>query len=127
MWAGISRSIFPDPGDATDLEVSSRFQVDEPRISGCTPTSCSIARAIRAACRCLHPHEGILFSVRNEELPVFRLQRRRARDPAGYVADCRDLLLDLYGADVEYSADSLEDIYTTLGRRRPAGPQREHE
>jgi magnesium transporter len=26
------------------------------------------------------------------------------------------VLLDLYGADVEYSADSLEDIYTTLGK-----------
>jgi magnesium transporter len=32
------------------------------------------------------------------------------------VLDCNDLLIDLYGADVEYSADSLEDIYTTLGK-----------
>jgi magnesium transporter len=61
-------------------------------------------------------HQGILFSLRNEELPVFRLQRRLARTQAGYVSDSTDVLLDLYGADVEYSADSLEDIYATLGK-----------
>jgi magnesium transporter len=61
-------------------------------------------------------HQGILFSLRNEDLPVFRLQRRRAGTQPGYVSDCNDLLMDLYGADVEYSADSLEDIYTTLGK-----------
>ena len=60
-------------------------------------------------------HDGILFSVRNAELPVFRLQKRRVLTQPGYVSDCNDLLLDVYGADVEYSADSLEDIYVTLG------------
>jgi len=47
-------------------------------------------------------HRNILFSVRNEELPVFRLQRLRARTQPGYVSDGKDVLLDLYGADVEY-------------------------
>jgi magnesium transporter len=61
-------------------------------------------------------HKGVLFSLRNEDLPVFRLQRRRARTQPGYVSDCTDVLLDLFGADVEYSADSLEDIYATLGK-----------
>jgi magnesium transporter len=61
-------------------------------------------------------HQGILFSLRNEDLPVFRLQRRRAGTQPGYVSGCNDLLLDLYGADVEYSADSLEDMYATLGK-----------
>ena len=61
-------------------------------------------------------HQGMLFSVRNEELPVFRLLRRRASTQPGYVADAKDLLLDLYATDVEYSADSLEDIYATLGK-----------
>jgi magnesium transporter len=60
-------------------------------------------------------HQGVLITLRSEELPVFRLQRLRAHAQPGYVSDCFDLLLDLYGADVEYSADSLEDIYTTLG------------
>ena len=61
-------------------------------------------------------HHDILFTVRNEELPVFRLQRLRARNQPGYVSDAKDVLLDLYGADIEYSADSLEEIYAALGQ-----------
>jgi magnesium transporter len=60
-------------------------------------------------------YHDILFSVRQEELPVFRLQRLRARTQAGYVTDGKDMLLDLYAADVEYSADALEDVYAALG------------
>jgi magnesium transporter len=60
--------------------------------------------------------QDILFSLRSEELPVFRLQRLRARIQAGYVSDGMGMLLDLYAADVEYSADSLEEIYTSLGK-----------
>jgi magnesium transporter len=106
-----------DPGDATDLEVSSRFHMvenDEIHLHSNflldrEGNSCSVPVAFIL-------HGGILFSLRNEELPVFRLQRQRARSRPGYVNDCFDLLLDLYGADVEYSADSLEDIYATLSR-----------
>jgi magnesium transporter len=59
-------------------------------------------------------HGGIIFSIRDEELPVFKLQKRRALTQPGYVTDCVDVLLDLYAADVECSADSLESIYATL-------------
>jgi magnesium transporter len=52
--------------------------------------------------------------VRDEELPVFRLQRLRARIQPGYVNDGKDVLLDLYAADVEYSADALENVYASL-------------
>jgi magnesium transporter len=52
--------------------------------------------------------------VRSEELPVFRLQRLRARAQAGYVSEAKDVLLDLYAADVEYSANALEDEYVRL-------------
>jgi magnesium transporter len=45
---------------------------------------------------------------------VFRLQRLRARAQAGYVSDAKDVLLDLYAADVEYSANALEDVYAKL-------------
>ena len=107
----------PDPSDVTDLEVSTRFQMlentdlllhsnfllDRQGNSRSVPVSFVI-------------HQGILFTLRSEELPVFRLQRRRALTQPGYVNDCHDLMLDLYGADVEYSADSLEDIYSTLGK-----------
>jgi magnesium transporter len=107
----------PDPGDATDLEVSSRFHVESSGEihlhSNFLLDRAGSSRSIPVA---FILHKGILFTLRDEELPVFRLQRLRAHAQPGYVADCFDLVLDLYGADVEYSADSLEDIYTTLGK-----------
>ena len=56
----------------------------------------------------------ILFSVHAEDLPVFRLVRLRARSRPGSIADCKDVLLDLYATDTEYSADALEEIYLKL-------------
>jgi magnesium transporter len=106
----------PDPDDLTDIESSARFYVEE---SG----------EIHLHSDFLLDREGdsrnvpvafilfreILFSVRSEELPVFRLQRLRARTQTGYVSDGIGMLLDLYAADAEYSADSLEEIYSALG------------
>ncbi len=107
----------PDPDDVTDLEVSSRYRIEEGGEihlhSNFLLDREGNSRSVPVA---FILHHGILFSLRNQELPVFRLQRRRARTQAGYVTDCIDVLLDLYGADVEYSADSLEDIYATLGK-----------
>ena len=107
----------PDPEDLTDIESSARFYVEE-------------HGEIHLHSDFLLDREGdsrnvpvafilfndILFSVRGEELPVFRLQRLRARIQAGYVSDGMGMLLDLYAADVEYSADSLEEIYSALGQ-----------
>ena len=59
---------------------------------------------------------GVLFSLRNADLPAFRLQRRRAITQPIYTGDSLGLLVDLYGADVEYSADALEGIYAALGQ-----------
>ncbi|MCA1324395.1 magnesium/cobalt transporter CorA [Herbaspirillum sp. alder98] len=57
---------------------------------------------------------NILFSVHAEDLPVFRLVRMRARSRPGSIGDFRDVLLDLYETDAEYSADALEGIYQKL-------------
>lgn len=59
-------------------------------------------------------HQNILFTIRKRELPVFRLQRLRALSQPHYVSGPKDVLLDLYAADVEYSADALEDVYLSL-------------
>ncbi|EJN00940.1 magnesium/cobalt transporter CorA [Herbaspirillum sp. YR522] len=57
---------------------------------------------------------NILFSVHAEDMPVFRLVRMRARSRPGSIGDFRDVLLDLYETDAEYSADALEGIYQKL-------------
>ena len=106
----------PDPGETTDLEVTTRFHVEEDDAvylhSNFLLDREGTSRSIPVV---FVLHAGILFSIRQEELPVFRLQRRRARTQPGYVSDCHDVLLGLYGADVEYSSDSLEGIYDSLG------------
>lgn len=59
-------------------------------------------------------HHKVLFSVHGEDLPVFRLLRLRARRIPALIEDAKDVLLKLYDADAEYSADALESIYDAL-------------
>lgn len=105
----------PDPLNETDLEVSTRFFIasnDAIHLhSNFLLDRLGEARSVSVA---FVLHDGIIFSLRDEELPVFKLQKRRALTQPGYVTDCVDVLLDLYAADVECSADSLERIYETL-------------
>ncbi|MBC7730534.1 MAG: magnesium/cobalt transporter CorA [Bacteriovorax sp.] len=58
--------------------------------------------------------KNVLFSIHGEELPVFRLLRLRARRIPAFIEDAKDVLLKLYDADAEYSADALEGIYDSL-------------
>jgi magnesium transporter len=105
----------PNPRDLTDLESSARFYVEDNGeihlhsdfLLDRKDESGNVAVAFVL-------NEDMLFSVRAKELPVFRLQRLRARAQSGYVTDAKDVLLDLYAAEVEYSANALEDVYTEL-------------
>ncbi len=58
--------------------------------------------------------QGVLFSIHDENVPVFRLLRMRARRAPGLISDAKDVLLKLFDADAEYSADTLEEIYDHL-------------
>ena len=58
--------------------------------------------------------KGILFSIHDEDIPVFRLLRMRARRAPGLIEDAKEVLLKLFDADAEYSADTLEGIYDAL-------------
>ncbi|MEY3216375.1 MAG: Magnesium transport protein CorA [Pseudomonadota bacterium] len=68
--------------------------------------------------------QGVLFSIHDEDVPVFRLLRMRARRAPGLIEDAKDVLLKLFDADAEYSADTLEGIYDqleTAGKKVLAG------
>src|SRR3989344_5242880 len=54
---------------------------------------------------------GVLFSIHDEDVPVFRLLRMRARRAPGLIEDAKEVLLKLFDADAEYSADTLDKIY----------------
>jgi magnesium transporter len=105
----------PDPDSLTDLEASARFYVeDNGEIHLHSDFLLDAENEAHNIAVAFILHKDILFSVRKEELPVFRLQRLRARTQPGYVTEGKDVLLDLYAADAEYSADVLEDVYADL-------------
>ena len=87
--------------DNGELHIRSDFLIDD----DVTP------RNVRAA---FILFQQVLFSVHAEDLPVFRLLRLRARRIPALIEDAKDVLLKLYDADAEYSADALEGIYDSL-------------
>ncbi|MDO9103558.1 MAG: CorA family divalent cation transporter [Methylovulum sp.] len=116
IWVGDIFGIeFPDPDKLSDLESSARFYVEENGEihlhSDFLLDKDDVSRNIAVA---FILYQDILFSIRKEELPVFRLQRLRALSQPDFVANARDILLDLYAANAEYSADALEDVYLAL-------------
>ena len=115
-WVGKHFGLeIPDPEGLTDLEASARFYVeDNGEVHLHSDFLLDLEEKSRNVAVAFILHNDILFSVRSEELPVFRLQRLRARTQPGYVNDGKDVLLDLYAADAEYSADRLEDVYAEL-------------
>ncbi|HMW24345.1 MAG TPA: magnesium/cobalt transporter CorA [Burkholderiaceae bacterium] len=87
--------------DNGELHIRSDFLIDD----GETPRNVRVAFIL---------HHRVLFSVHAEDLPVFRLLRLRARRIPALIEDAKDVLLKLYDADAEYSADALEGIYDEL-------------
>lgn len=116
IWVGDAFGIeLPDSDKLNDLESSARFYVEENGEihlhSDFLLEKNDVSRNVIVA---FILYQGILFSVRKEELPLFRLQRLRALSQSGYIADARDMLLELYAANVEYSAEILENVYLGL-------------
>ncbi len=95
--------------DNGDLNIRSDFLV----ASGEEPRTVRVAFIINLANVEL-PSMGVLFSVHEEDVPVFRLLRMRARSAPGLIEDGKEVLLKLFDADAEYSADTLEGIYDEL-------------
>ncbi len=107
--------ILPDEDEFSDIEASARyfetengdlhlrtdFLFEDEGVSSTVTVAFILAR-------------NILFSMHAEDLPVFRLVRMRARSRPGSIGDFRDVLLDLYETDAEYSADALEGISQKL-------------
>lgn len=103
------------PEHLRDIEASARFFEREGNLylrsdflSGLETHSRSVAVAFVLTGQ-------TLISVRETDLPIFRLLRVRMHAESGPIGDCRDVLVDLYGMDVEYSADALEEVYADLG------------
>ncbi len=95
--------------DNGELHIRSDFLIDDEEDS----------RSVRVAfiLNLINPDlrsKGVLFSIHEEDIPVFRLLRLRARRATGLIEDAREVLLRLFDTDAEYSADTLEGIYDDL-------------
>jgi magnesium transporter len=93
--------------DNGELHIRSDFLIDGDSSGGKPSRNVRVAFILR---------DNVLFSIHAEDLPVFRLLRLRARRTPALIEDAKDVLLKLYDADAEYSADSLEGIYDNLER-----------
>ncbi len=58
--------------------------------------------------------EGRLYTLRERELPAFRLYRMRARNQTLIDGNAFELLLDLFETKIEQLADEIENIYSAL-------------
>lgn len=56
--------------------------------------------------------EGRLFTLRERELPAFRLYRMRVRNQTLIDGNAYELLLDLFETKIEQLADEIENIYS---------------
>ncbi len=95
--------------DNGELHIRSDFLIDPG--DGSPEAQAEPARNVRVA---FILARNVLFSIHTEDLPVFRLLRLRARRIPALIEDAKDVLLKLYDADAEYSADRLEGIYDNL-------------
>lgn len=57
---------------------------------------------------------GRLFTLRERELPAFRLYRMRARSQSLADGNAYELLLDLFETKIEQLADEIETVYSDL-------------
>src|SRR3569623_2665665 len=84
--------------DNGDLHIRSDFLIaddDEPR----TVRVAFITNLTNESLR----SKGVLFSIHDEDVPVFRLLRLRARRAPGLIAAAQDELFKLIDVDAEYS------------------------
>jgi magnesium transporter len=108
--------ILPKPEHLRDIEASARFYEEENGeihlrsdfLLGKLSDSRSVTVAFVLT-------GDILISVHEEDLPVFHSLRSRAHLQAGEIESSKDVLIDLYSMDVEFSADALEEVYADLG------------
>ncbi len=115
-WIADNFSItLPQPEHLRDIEASARFYEENDELHMRSDFLLGKESGSRSVIVAFVLTQNILFSVHDEDLPVFRLFRLRSHVQPDRVANCHDVLIDLYGSDVEYSADALENAYAELG------------
>ena len=115
-WVGKAFSlILPQPEHLRDIEASARFYEEDGRLHLRSDFLLGKESDSRSVIVAFALFNNVLFSVHGEDPPVFQHFRLRSHGQPDLVADSLDVLVDLYGSDVEFSADALEEAYADLG------------
>ena len=113
--AKIFAVILPQPEHLRDIEASARFYEENGELHVRSDFLLGKESDSRSVLVAFVLSNNILFSVHDEDLPVFQHFRLHSHGQPDVVADSLDVLVDLYGSDVEFSADALEEAYADLG------------
>lgn len=105
----------PQPEHLRDIEASARFYEENGELHVRSDFLLGKESGSRSVIVAFVLANKVLFSVHEEDLPVFQRFRLRSHVQPDIIADCHDVLIDLYGADVELSADALEEAYADIG------------
>ena len=107
--------LLPQPEHLRDIEASARFYEENEVLHVRSDFLLGKESGSRSVIVAFALSNNVLFSVHDEDLPVFQRFRLRSHGQPDLVANCLDVLIDLYGSDVEFSADALEEAYADLG------------
>ena len=107
--------ILPQPEHLRDIEASARFYEEDSELHVRSDFLLGKESDSRSVIVAFVLSDNVLFSVHEEDLPVFQHFRLHSHGQPDLVADSLDVLIDLYGSDVEFSADALEEAYADLG------------
>ncbi len=105
----------PQPEHLRDIEASARFYEENDELHLRSDFLLGKESDSRSVIVAFALSSNILFSVHDEDTPVFQHFRLRSHGQPGLVTNSLDVLVDLYGSDVEFSADALEEAYADLG------------
>ena len=106
--------ILPQPEYLRDIEGSARFYEEDGELHVRSDFLLGKESNSRSVIVAFVLSNNMLFSVHDESLPVFQHFSLHLHWQPGLVANSLDVLIDLYGSDVGFSADALEEVYADL-------------
>jgi magnesium transporter len=109
-WVAKAFSIvLPQAEHLRDIEASARFYEENGELHVRSDFLLGKESESRSVIVAFVLSNNVLFSVHDEDLPVFQHFRLHSHGQPDLLADSHDVLIDLYGSDVEFSADALEE------------------
>ena len=104
----------PETEDVEEIEASARSFQDEAGLHIHSLFLHTVDDRRRNSSVAFTLHEGQLITLREREIPAFRLLRMRAKRQPGMALDAVSILLALFEIKIDDLADTLEEVYTGL-------------